>query len=444
MEGSQKPAKIRKLTCIAEESTTQSAGPFLITASGPRKDQFLSDQCSFEGFKRKLNAKPRHRLLGYATSKMKFVAKNFGETGSESRNLVKYAIGVYDRKEKTVRLVDASMLGLEAQVIALENEQLPQSNRQFTMAARNLLGETFGTKKVKQAIRAMERDKVDASVLNPIAGLIEDQLIEKAEEMSVEENIETSSDRAIPPFDMNAQHVEHIYRFNDIITKEELEELNVKHWIKIKPEEVEELRQQKRTPLYILDHLQQIATTPKKDRLLLKKLLYLSYLLRFRLARDSHLNDENQLGSLFGTQVPRSIIERFYDLFCEKVDDPITGVFKYTIPPKNKDLITSYILVLCLHIEDNFILEPSLIAADLKLTKTKVFEYLKGLGCVVELSSKRKKKLEQKELPEEQEIDKETAASSSAPSTPSREKTKVARLKVPLTFPKPKRGPTKR
>jgi len=67
---------------------------------------------------------------------------------------------------------------------------------------RNILGETFGTKKVKQAIRAIERNhvwnfpfrfaaylkelfpgQIDVTSLKSIAGLIEDTIITKAEEL---------------------------------------------------------------------------------------------------------------------------------------------------------------------------------------------------------------------------------------------------------------------
>ena len=49
------------------------------------------------------------------------------------------------------------------------------------MAARNLLGETFGTRKLEQQIRSQERNQVNARSLDPLAGLIESRLDAKAD-----------------------------------------------------------------------------------------------------------------------------------------------------------------------------------------------------------------------------------------------------------------------
>ena len=51
------------------------------------------------------------------------------------------------------------------------------------MAARNLLGETFGTRKLEQQIRSMERNQVDVRSLDPLAGLIGDRLDAKAAQL---------------------------------------------------------------------------------------------------------------------------------------------------------------------------------------------------------------------------------------------------------------------
>ena len=44
---------------------------------------------------------------------------------------------------------------------------------------------------------------------------------------------------------------------------------------------------------------------------------------------------------------------------------------RFRLTPKGKDRVISYLLALCLFIEGDFALEPSLIATDLKETKTK-------------------------------------------------------------------------
>ena len=43
---------------------------------------------------------------------------------------------------------------------------------------RNALGETFGTKKAKAAIRAMERNRVDVDAMKGVAGHLQDRIEE--------------------------------------------------------------------------------------------------------------------------------------------------------------------------------------------------------------------------------------------------------------------------
>lgn len=46
------------------------------------------------------------------------------------------------------------------------------------MKQRNTLGETFGTKKAKAAIRAHERNRVDVDAMKGVAGHLQDRIQE--------------------------------------------------------------------------------------------------------------------------------------------------------------------------------------------------------------------------------------------------------------------------
>jgi DNA-directed RNA polymerase I subunit RPA49 len=47
------------------------------------------------------------------------------------------------------------------------------------MQAKNTLGEAFGTKKIKQQIKSVERNAVNVSTLDSIAGILHDSIAAK-------------------------------------------------------------------------------------------------------------------------------------------------------------------------------------------------------------------------------------------------------------------------
>ena len=49
--------------------------------------------------------------------------------------------------------------------------------------ARNVLGEAFGTKKAKAAIRAHERNKVDVTMMEAVADVLQDRIEEGTENL---------------------------------------------------------------------------------------------------------------------------------------------------------------------------------------------------------------------------------------------------------------------
>lgn len=51
------------------------------------------------------------------------------------------------------------------------------------MKLRNNLGETFGTKKAKAAIRAQERNRVDVDAMRGVAGHLQDRIQENTESL---------------------------------------------------------------------------------------------------------------------------------------------------------------------------------------------------------------------------------------------------------------------
>ena len=72
---------------------------------------------------------------------------------------------------------------LTRQVKALKNLRPIEVSTEERMQQRNNLGETFGTKKAKAAIRARERNRVDIDAMKNVAGHLQDTIMQNTESL---------------------------------------------------------------------------------------------------------------------------------------------------------------------------------------------------------------------------------------------------------------------
>lgn len=270
------------------------------------------------------------------------------------------------------------------------------------------MGETFGTRKALTAIRSYERGQIDMSTLAAVQDQIQSTIDDKAQHLETPEQIEEMLDasRPIPPFDANTEVVEQVYKLEDLITPEEMDVIPLDDLMSLKRQDVAELKTTKRYPEFVMDRLQ--TAIVQKDVARVKKLVYLSFLIKFKLMRDATLNCAETRAKRMG-YVPKIVENRLMDLFTELYTDPKDGTQQRKSTSFLKDKLASYICALCLHI-DNFACNPTALSRDLKITPTKTMDLFKQLGCQVETSK----------------IEGMSA--------------KRARLYAPVKFPKPPRG----
>lgn len=90
-------------------------------------------------------------------------------------------VAIYDKRTGTATFRPAPVQILTRQVKALRNLKPIEVSVDERMRLRNTLGETFGTKKAKAAIRAHERKRIDVDAIQGIA----DHLQQRIEENTV-------------------------------------------------------------------------------------------------------------------------------------------------------------------------------------------------------------------------------------------------------------------
>ena len=88
----------------------------------------------------------------------------------------RYFVAVHNKRTKTTTIREAPLHILTHQVKALKSIKPAPVSALQRLEARTALGESFGTKKAKQAIKAQERNKVDVSAMETVADHLQESI----------------------------------------------------------------------------------------------------------------------------------------------------------------------------------------------------------------------------------------------------------------------------
>jgi hypothetical protein len=89
----------------------------------------------------------------------------------------RYLVGVHNKRTGITTIRAAPLHILTHEVKALKGLQPAAVSTLQRLEARAALGETFGTKKAKLAIRAQERNKVDVSAMEGVADHLQESIL---------------------------------------------------------------------------------------------------------------------------------------------------------------------------------------------------------------------------------------------------------------------------
>jgi DNA-directed RNA polymerase I subunit RPA49 len=131
---------------------------------------------------------------------------------------------------------------ISRQIKALKNFKSTKPDNLEYSQARSTLGKVFGTKKAKVAIHAQERNKIDVSAMEDVAGVLQDRIDEATENLPTQgaprffscekclshvkglsEKMEDSANaaRLIPVYNIDAERPEDIYPLHNIVPEPE-------------------------------------------------------------------------------------------------------------------------------------------------------------------------------------------------------------------------------
>ncbi|KAJ7160998.1 Rpa49 subunit specific to nuclear RNA polymerase I [Mycena filopes] len=294
----------------------------------------------------------------------------------------RYVIAVHNKRtsELTVLPTPMSPYILSRTVKALKSIELaPAPSATEYYKARNDLGETFGTKKAKLAIRARERNRVDVGAMEGVMDFVMAGIDKAAEGLMTKEEAKdlADSNRAVPPFSATATDPADIYPLHGIIPEPEWKALSIDAFSEAGSAYERKQLLPFRGSDWVNARIESAMEQSEKDRKRsLKILFYISSMMAFRRA-TSHNFKKEELPAKLAT-VPGAAIDGLVSRFTEC---PRGSTEPKTTPQLELRLLAN-ILALCLRI-DNYAADHLLIARDLSLAPDKTSAIFKSLGCKI-------------------------------------------------------------
>ncbi|KAI8906570.1 hypothetical protein PhCBS80983_g05832 [Powellomyces hirtus] len=321
------------------------------------------------------SARKKRRIVVGQNSKLEYVGSN-----TDSKSYCRYVVGIFDKNTKKLTLRETELFHLTTAVKTLkrhESKHIGEKN----MIARNALGEAFGTKKRRQAIRALEKNQVDVGGLNEVADVIKGAIDEKAAALPTRAEIqeEQKLDRGIPPYNAQAQTPAEVYAREDLISDAEMAAIQFKKLWKIRG--AEDVKTQL-APMSLTSWVWgkiHACLRSKDDVSQFKTLLYLGYLMKFYTLKDRDLNSGKVAERLGGA--PQIVADTLMDRFTEFQEDD--GRKKFRMAPKLKDKLLAYILAIALTVNE-YRLDINHMSSDMNIGVTKMTKVARELGCRVD------------------------------------------------------------
>ncbi|KAI9317116.1 RNA polymerase I associated factor, A49-like protein [Dichotomocladium elegans] len=329
-----------------------------------------------------IDSKKTQRFLVGETDKVVYTGANFGKDTPASH--CKYLVGVYSKKSNTLNVVQAPILRMHRTVKALQSGTTSNTlvDKSF-QGAKASLGMAFGTAKAKKQIKDTERNAVTAEELEDILPDIQSEIGKYDGPTQDDIRKLMQEDMPIPVHNFAAETPAEAYDLSSIVTEEELHAVPIKLLLKAEDDNAMKELLPFTGSSFINERVSEIIkSSGKKNRSLLRTLVYISYLMAYSTKLRPFDCKERRKVEAALKSPPTVILDRLHERYTSS--DVRT--------PFMEDKILCYMLVLCLSVA-NYSLFPEMIAKDLSLKVSKITNLLKNLGCKMEKTSAEERKM---------------------------------------------------
>lgn len=303
----------------------------------------------------------------------------------------KFCLLTKDKKTGKVELIDTPLFEVNSYVKSLREKDSTTAIRQSGVKnwqQRTALGQAFGTKKAKTAINDIERNRLDADMLDGLEHAIVDNVKERTQNMPSSEQRQKAAEaeRPIPEYNAETKNVAEIYPLSSIVPEHEYDQI-----APIVDQIVEastggedfETAIANILPFndsdFINARIEQVISDDSNVKPRLQVLVYLSFLRAIYQHRRASSRQKliEQIGPLPST---------LYDGVLERFTVPRAGRFgqskerSFVFDPYHIDKLMSFILTLSLH-ANSFQLDVTPVAHELSVKSSKLITLLRNLGC---------------------------------------------------------------
>lgn len=354
-------------------------------------------------------------LIAGETDAVEFYSSDETRRASEG---CRYFIGVHNKKTGVTTVRQAPLHVLTHQVKALKNLQPAAVSDLEWQEARAALGESFGTRTAKLAIKARERNKVDVSAMEGVVDHLQEGIQKATQALPSKEAAQAHADNArlVPAHNADAIVPGDIYPLHNIIPEAEWEVLSSTPFLEANGSKEQRALLPSQRSKWVNQHLESILGSASPSKTNIKVLQYVSCMMLFRSLASRNLEREVLLEKL--SAIPSIVAESLLSRFTETA----RGSFQPQFTSQKETLLLTHMFALCLRVDD-YVTDTELIAKDLARDTAGVNLLFVSLGCkITKLVTSDLKDLG---LPEKAT------------------KVKRAVLKAPLVFPKP-RAPRRR
>jgi DNA-directed RNA polymerase I subunit RPA49 len=332
---------------------------------------------------------------------------DYTATPSSVESPVAHYLAVYDPKAQKLQIVPSHHLSLRS-TLRSETQEVKENEAKKTMAQQRVeLGQEFGTKKSKKAIASKTLNAITKGNEDGKSAEVQTAILDTNDQNQTELAEAALAAKPIPKPNMAAESVEEVYPLSTLIPPGDLRLVLVKEWQdKARAEEAILVNNR-----FSATRLGPIGKGDDVDKL--KALRYLNLLLDFNASLGA--------AGRAGKKVPKKdVLSQKLSDYPDNLVDSVRRRFSENneLNKWHQDYLYTHMCALSLYV-DHYVTDISNLKDDLRLENKQVGQYFHELGCRVGPPTEKER--------ENRGMSKAQAAA-----------TRIAKLKLPLDFPKPR------
>ncbi|XP_073699322.1 DNA-directed RNA polymerase I subunit RPA49 [Garra rufa] len=376
-------------TCAWESSEETGQDALIVKFSNGHVKN--AEKLDFKLFKHSDGVNPRkktRRIVVAESDRLPYVGSNFGTGSLQCNNMGRYFVGVLDKRTMKMKVHNAQLFNMLPTIPGESTENENTKKDETYREKVDALIEAFGTTKQKRALSSRRLNEVGNESLQQAVELaatnvINQKGVDALRNEVAETEALTDTSLFLPPCNPNADKVEDVYPFDELLSPNEfdaLKDVGAK-MAALTPEDLQKMKDEK-SPQTVLRHLESL---PKEDAARDRQsrcAWYLSFLIKASL--------QKRLSFKFGTEdgCPRMIINKVLKNFT--VESFHNGTLRNTVSSSMRMKVAAHCLALLLHMGDQKA-NLTLLHRDIGITDARMMELAKAMGLKLSRQSAHSK-----------------------------------------------------